>query len=417
MRVLIITQHWYPDTFGGSEHVASEQARRLAARGHEITVLTERVRDALPAESRENGAQIIRYGSEKEFARFGGASRTDVREVPKVLRVFARDALASPKNDNKLLDVAILHHPYSAYGFVKARLRVPALYLFHTSTSREAEIEGIRRRLPTILEPLRPALKSVFIARTGQVERRVLNAVDQIAVLSDFSRLILESAFPLAKKKIVKLPIGIDLNQFQPTADRAKIRTRLGLSAAAKIIITVRRFTPRMGLLELVSAMEQVMKELPDAQLLIVGEGPLRGELEKAIAAKKLQRRVLLVGAVPVADLPLYYQAADLFVLPTAAFEGLGMATLEALACGLPVVGTPAGATLEVLGGLDPTLVTKGTSTADIAQGLREFFVLPKEERDNLRVRARKLAQEQYNWNPAISALEQILSALCASSK
>ena len=48
MNILIITQRWYPDTFGGSEHVAAEQARRLAVLGHKVTVITERVREVLP---------------------------------------------------------------------------------------------------------------------------------------------------------------------------------------------------------------------------------------------------------------------------------------------------------------------------------------------------------------------------------
>lgn len=404
--------------------MASEQARRLVARGHEVTVLTERVRDALPADSNENGVRIIRYGCEKQFARFGGASRTDMKEVAKVLCEIRDKKYESTSTRNlensqsRKFDIAILHHPYSAYGFVKSGLKIPSLYLFHTSTSREAEVEGIKRILPAILEPFRPFLNYVFIARTGRVERKVLRAMNSIAVLSDFSRLILKSAFPFTEKKIVKLPIGIDLVTFSVSAQKEKIRARLGLpvdlpaQTGKKILLTVRRFTPRMGLLELVKAFELVLSEIPDAHLLIVGEGPQRAELEKTIAEKSLQSKITLVGAVAVDDLPLYYQAADLFVLPTAAFEGLGMATLEALACGLPVVGTPAGATLEVLGALDPTLVTKSTSAEDIARGILGFFVRSKDEQEALSKKAREVAEEQYSWDRGIDELEQVIKTL-----
>ncbi len=451
MNILIITQHWYPDSFGGSEHVASEQARRLAARGHAVTVLTERVRDVLPVDEMvhnpsqpslnlgegdrsvpplrlrggEGELRIIRYGSEADFARFGGASRTDMREVPRILRHLDRAqrvershaaqgvrSLDSARDDKPLWDVAILHHPYSAYGFVKAKLKIPSLYIFHTSTSREAEIEGIRRKLPFAAEPFRPLLNSLFIAKTAQIERRVLSVMGRIAVLSDFSQLILHAAFPFTERKTLKLPVGIDRVQFSPSSDRKSARAHLGLPADRKMILTVRRFTPRMGLFELISAMQTVIKEYADAQLYIVGEGPLKNELQHAIQDKGLQSKVTIVGAVPVDDLPLYYQAANLFVLPTAAFEGLGMATLEALASGLPVVGTPAGATLEVLCALDPTLITNGITAADIAHGIIQFFARPENERTILGTRAREVAEQMYDWDRAVGELEGVLQNL-----
>ncbi len=205
MKILIVTQRWYPDTFGGSEHVASEQARRLATRGHLVQVVTQRVKDNYPAVETEGNLTINRYGEPRELQRVGGLSRTDLQEVPKIVRRLARE---------QNFDCAILHHPFPAHGFFKAQLKIPALYVFHTSTAREAEVEGIRNHPARWFRYAQPLLGSLFIAKAAQVERKVFKRVRQIAVLSDFSRLILEDTYPFTKKKIVKLPIGIDLKKF-----------------------------------------------------------------------------------------------------------------------------------------------------------------------------------------------------------
>lgn len=405
MNILIITQRWYPDTFGGSEHVASEQARYLAARGHAVTVVTERVRDVLPQEIEEEGAHLVRYGSEEQFSRFGGSSRTDLKEVPRVVRELSK---------NTSWDAAIAHHPFPAYAFFKAGLKIPTLYLFHSSTAREIEYEGVRRALPFPLGFLKSFLSKRFAKGVLKIERSALLRSNRVAVLSEFSRGVLLGIAPEVQNRAVRIGVGIEQEQFSPAAKK-EARYSLGLPADRKLLLTVRRFSPRMGLSKLIYAMETVFEKIPEAQLLIIGEGPLKPALQKEIELRKLQTKVTLVGAVPIKDLPLYYQAADLFVLPTEAFEGLGMSTLEALSCGLSVVGTPAGATPEILNDLDGALLTHGTGVNDIADGILRFFARTQQERDALGKKARELVERKYNWEKAIDELESVLNSLITS--
>lgn len=416
MRILVITQRWYPDTFGGSEHVAAEQARRLAGRGHTVDVLTQRVRDLLPEVERSplnlplvkgekegvGSLTIYRYGSERQFARPAGLSRTDVKEVHEFLRKTPPQSPPFQGGERRGWDVAILHHPFPAYGFFKAGLHVPSLYLFHASTAKEAAFERTKRW---------PFLTRLFVRWAYRVERSVLTRASRIAVLSDFSTSVLKETYPNVQEKILKLPIGIDTETFVP-ADRGAAKERLGFSRDRTLLLTVRRFSPRMGLSTLIHAMEAVVQTAPHAQLLIVGEGPLKAALQAEIELHGLQGKVTLVGAVPREDIPLYFQAADLFVLPTAAFEGLGMATLEALASGLPVLGTPAGATPEVLSDLDLTLIAKSTSAEDIAAGIRTYLARPEAQRAALGKKARELAVAKYNWERATDSLEEVLKSL-----
>lgn len=408
MNILILTQHWYPDTFGGSEHVAAEQARRLAERGHQVTALTHYEQGYLPPEETvvleshaktQGSLHLIRYGRPEQFQK-RGMSLTDLRVVPGLVRQLCKK--------NKF-DMAILHHPFPAFGFFLAKTKVPAIYVFHASTAREAEVEGLRRKFHGVFKILSPFFTHGFIMVTRFVEKSVLKKVRRIVLFSDYSRQVLQESYPQPENKVVKIGIGINSALFVPPEDKKAAKEKLGLNSQRPIILTVRRLTARMGLRNLLYAAEIVKRYIPQIDFMVVGEGPLKETLVNEIGQLNLQGTVSFAGKVPLHDLPLYYQAADAFILPTAAFEGLGMATLEALASGLPVIGTPVGATPEILNKLSPELVTKSAKPEDLAQGIMKFLHFSQEEKQTLGQNARQLAIKDYSWGGAMDELEKIL--------
>ena len=103
-----------------------------------------------------------------------------------------------------------------------------------------------------------------------------------------------------------------------------------------------------------------------DHRLIVVGDGTLRPALEQQSRELGLAGRVRFAGLVDESALRDWYRAADVVVLPTIAYEGFGLATAEALACGTAVVGTPVGATPELLAPLDPRLLATGTTPAEL---------------------------------------------------
>jgi glycosyltransferase involved in cell wall biosynthesis len=139
--------------------------------------------------------------------------------------------------------------------------------------------------------------------------------------------------------------------------------------------------------------------------LLIVGSGRLEGRLREVAREAGIEGDVRFPGSVPDEALPDYYRAADLFVLPSRGLEAFGLVTLEALASGLPVVGTDVGGTGEILRPLDPRLVT-GTGPEALATAIE------RAHRDGLRApgfseRCRAYALERFPWERAVDALER----------
>jgi SAM-dependent methyltransferase len=170
-----------------------------------------------------------------------------------------------------------------------------------------------------------------------------------------------------------------------------------------------------MGLEILIRGMAILRWHVPEALLLIGGTGSLRDDLESLTASLDLNDRVRFLGFVPDEQLPLYYQAADLFVLPTRELEGFGLVTVEALACGTPVLGTPVGATPEILHPLDPALVFRDTTPEAMAEDLRR--VLADNRRDPLagkstRLACRQHAKAHFTWDQSVARLEDTLGQI-----
>jgi glycosyltransferase involved in cell wall biosynthesis len=140
-------------------------------------------------------------------------------------------------------------------------------------------------------------------------------------------------------------------------------------------------------------------------KLTICGRGQLMDQLTGLAAELGIAEHVNLVGRVLDEDLVKHYQAADLFVLPTTDLEGFGISTVEALSANLPVVGTPAGATPEILGQIDQRLLTDDTSAEAIARSIEDW--LRWRDEDAGTTRYRDFAVSNYTWDSVTSRIEE----------
>jgi glycosyltransferase involved in cell wall biosynthesis len=148
------------------------------------------------------------------------------------------------------------------------------------------------------------------------------------------------AALGLPEEKIRVHHTGIDLDRFRPV-DRAAAKAALGV--VGPLLIVVGHLNARKGQEIALAALEKI----PNATLLLAGDGPERARLERSAGAKGLSPRVRFLGVQPHETLPGLIAAADVMVLPTVS-EGLANVWVEALACGTPVVTSDVGGAREV---------------------------------------------------------------------
>lgn len=401
LRVLFVADVSPQRVEGGSERVLQEQAHRLAARGHFVRVLSRAPDPRAPAVARDGGIEVHHfYPDGRSHVHFFLSAMSQARR--------AADRLLAESD----VDVLDIHQPLGGYGALTVRgaRRRPTLYTFLSPAPLEYRA---RTRMSRYHRP--GPTRALGALLLWLVERACLRRADRIRVLSDFSAEQLWQLYGISSDRIVRIPGGVDLETFQPATDRGSVRKDLGLPVDRPILLTVRNLEARMGLDTLVRAMERLVRARPNALLLIGGSGSRRAELEALVGSLGLASSVRFLGFVPETELPRYYQATDVFVLPTRAMEGFGLVTVEALACGTPVLGTSVGATPEILVPLDARLVFDDVTPEGMAASIVRF--LAGGERDpsaaaRLRAACRRHAESRYSWDVAVESVERELVAL-----
>jgi len=238
-------------------------------------------------------------------------------------------------------------------------------------------------------------------------KRQVLKQSSLVFVLSRFMKRRAGDYFRVPQDKLEVIPGGVDTRRFRPVAGREAIREKLGIPVGRKLLLTVRRLVPRMGLKNIIAAMEIIKEREPRALLCIGGTGILYDELGEMIRELALSDVVRLLGFIPAGDLADYYRAADYFIMPTEFLEGFGLSTVEAMACGTPTLGTSVGATGEILGDIDEGLLFSGTTPKRMAEGILGH--LANETPTHLRERVARYAHKIYSWETVAKWVEEAL--------
>ncbi len=237
--------------------------------------------------------------------------------------------------------------------------------------------------------------------------------VNHLTYLGEFTRsAIAQSISENARQSMVKIAPGIDTDHFSPQ-DATKLRSELGLTKK-KVIVSVGRLVHRKGQDVLIEAMPAIIEEVPDAHLLMIGEGPYRGYLETRVKSLGIQERVTFIGRIQYADLPEYICVGDIFVMPSRSrlagleVEGLGIVYLEASACGLPVIaGNSGGAPDAVLEG-ETGLVVDGTRKEEVAAATVELL-LDSERSKAMGVRGREWIIREWRWDMWATRFAELL--------
>jgi len=202
--------------------------------------------------------------------------------------------------------------------------------------------------------------------------RRIGAKVDSLTYLGEFTQQAISRALSKsATSQMVKIAPGIDIDHFVPH-DASQLRNELKLEDK-RVIVSVGRLVHRKGQDHLIQAMPEILKSVPDAHILMVGQGPYLSHLKKLVQELNLIDHVSFIGRIQYAQLPQYICAGDIFAMPSRSrffgleVEGLGIVYLEASACGLPVIaGSSGGAPDAVLDGVTG-IVVDGENNQEIA--------------------------------------------------
>ena len=392
MNILIATEVFFPDDPGGAARVPWEVARGLVPRGHRVHLLARKVHPETSRCEERDGVRVLRYP---------WSPRNPVLSLWRAARMVRAHRCAP--------DVLHIHQPLEGLAVHRSgcRVRVPEIYFFHSPWAQEFRLRQEGARALGLIQRL-------GVWTRGRLEDRALRRADRIVTLSEYMTGQLRAHHAVPEDRLARIRGAVDIERFHPGRPVADARRELGWPLDQPILLTVRRLEPRMGIENLLLALAELAASEPDLHLYIVGQGSLRAPLEKQVADLQLGQRVSFTG--PVADevLPLCYQAADAFVLPTQQLEGFGLVTVEALVSGCPVVGTPVGATPEILEPLDPALLAAGPAPHEIAAALRGLLAR-RGSWPHLRRQCWQYARGRYTWDGVISSVERLSAALCGA--
>ncbi len=365
MKIAHVVSTFWPH-FGGMGSVCQEEATRLVALGHEVTVFTLRYPKFV-------------YPPTNDFA-------FKIERLPTWLKWG--DAGIIPALTKKLKDFDVVHLHYPFYGGAewvwqaKQRYNKKCVITYHM----DAQPTGWGKKLVQFFY-------GVLFAK------QILNAADKVIVFSkDFLRQT-KFGLKILPSKLVVLPNGVDTKLFVPSDVVLTEKTLL--------------FVGNLLLVKRLDLLLRALVGLPnEVKLKVVGGGYAEKELQALTKELKIEERVDFVG--PISDqkqLVKFCQSAWALVVPSD-YESFSLAAVYAMACGCPVVGSDVpGLADKIFNGKNGFLFTPG-SVSDLQEKLNKVLTLSLSERTQMGIEARQLMVEKYDWDKHVAELEKIYQSL-----
>jgi len=381
MPKICLVTHFFPPHMGGIEKVAYEQSKRLIKSGYEFDVLTSKVKGQ--NEHPIKGIRIVTYPSMKLAESFG---------VPyPILRL---EAYKKFEHTIKKCDSVHAHgHVYMSSclaGIIAMKYKKPFIVTQHNTFIDYKSFLNIMEHINDFI-----------------IGKSVLKRADRILTVSkETMKYVLKLGADKSKTSVIYN--GVDTNCFC-TVKKEDNRKKLGLPKTRKIIFSVRRLVYKNGIDTLIESAALVAKNNPDILFVVAGKGPSRKLIEKSIKELGIENNIKLTGFVPDKLLPVYYNAADYFVLPSASGEGLPLVLLEAMACGLPVIATTVGGIPEIINHLENGILIPPRNPEAMANAISK--IIPDEKlAKSIGEEAKKNVNDRFSWEENVRQLQEVYS-------
>jgi glycosyltransferase involved in cell wall biosynthesis len=378
--ILTLGTGWFPKTPGGLERYIYELTQKLAINKDRIELCGVGLPDDKNTLIKSNIKLNNLASPDSQIWKRLWSIRTNFQKT----RLYQPDAIN-------------LH--FALYSFPILDLlpkEVPITFNFHGPWASESKEEEVNKNL------------SIWMKKQ-LIEKNTYNRCDRFIVLSQAFGNILHQQYQVPWDKIHIIPGGVDINHFQYNLSRLAARKQLGWPTDRPILFTSRRLVYRMGIDKLLQAIAIIKPTLPDIWLAIAGRGHIQNLLQQQVIELGLENNVKFLGFLPDEQLPIAYQAANLTVMPSQSFEGFGLAIVESLACGTPVLCTPVGGMPEILQGFAPALITDSITVDSIADKLEQAML--RKIISPSREDCRNYAVQNYDWNHISQQVRQVILA------
>ncbi len=312
---------------GGMNVYIRELSRQLCRRAHTMDIFTRRTDPDTPQVMEiDHRTRVIQIDA--------GPFDADKESLPRYLPEFRCGVIRFQESQGRPYD--LIHSHYWLSGWVgqalKARWNVPHVAMFHTLGEAKNRAHFSERESEPRIE----------------AERMVAQGADRVICASEGERRLLIEHYGVSPARVVQVPCGVDTDSFRPQP-KQPARRQLGLPADDPLVLYVGRIDPIKGIDILLRAAAQADNPF---RLLVLGgddqDAPRMAELRSLAQELGITQRVTFREAVPHDELPAFYNAADLCIVPSY-YESFGMVALEAMACGVPVVASRVGGLLETV--------------------------------------------------------------------
>ena len=379
---LCIVTHTFLPHVGGIEKVVNEQSKRLLKRNFSPVVVTNRI--DTPKRYMVDGVPVECYESLNTGFRLGiPYSIPTVPSFPTFLKAVKSSKI-----------VHVHGHPYltslTAAKIAKLCSKPLVLTQHNTFIDYNNVFDHIER------------LNDLTVGKQN------LNVADKIIAISNATK---DYVLRLGTKpcKVEVIYNGVDLARFRPIiGKREEMRKKLGIAHNAIVVLTVRRLVYKNGIDTLIDTANIAIKKNRRIVFLVVGKGPDMESVKLQAAQLGIEANFRLAGFVSDEDLPSYYNAADLFVLPSKSGEGLPLVALEAMACGLPVIATDVGGIREILMEDYGKLVLPNQPEL-LAKAVLDFASVDFSSR---RGELRAMVEKRFSWDANVERLVEIYEEL-----
>jgi len=381
LRIAHVTSFFDPEYYGSHEYFLSLELQRL---GNDITVITSDLH------SLWGGALGLRGKFKCGCHDYDGLRVYRIRSLGRIsITPIAHGVLAVLRRGG--YDVILTHELFHFFSFCSAaaakNLRKPLLLFLH-------DYSGGRR----------PVYKLLFKLNYITLGTFVLQQADRVVALSDAAAAFAQQ---LGKTPAVVdiIPTGVDLNLFRGCANRTSNKEE-------KVILFVGRLTKEKGVFFLLSVFRDIVDAARNVRLLIVGTGPEELSARRICTDLHIDDKVYFLGRVNNKSMPTVYEKADMLVLPTLTSEPFGNVLLEAMASGIPVIGSAIGGMRDIIvDGENGFKFVPGNA----AQLKTRMLTLLRNEnlRMNMGWKARSWVEKRFSWRIVGSRVDTIIKAMC----